>query len=437
MPSDWQSHQLKEIAEVFDGPHATPSKTRSGPIFLGISNLAGGRLDLSDTEHLSERDFGRWTRRVTPQLGDVVFSYETRLGEAALIPDGLRCCLGRRMGLLRARPGKVDSRFLLYAYLGPEFQHTLQSRTVPGSTVDRIPLVAMPEFPMRIPTSLVEQRAIANILGSLDDKIELSRRTNETLEAMARAIFKSWFVDFVPIHAKAESRQPFGMDAETAALFPDSFEDSPLGKIPKGWKAGRIGDRARAIQYGLTRSASTEAVGPRFLRITDIRGGHVNWSLVPYCSVSPEEHEKYRILPGDILVARTGASTGENIYVVEPPDSVFASYLIRLQFSDSAMARVAGQFMRTGAYFDYVAGAIGGSAQPNASAQVLSSAPFVFPPPSVAERFARTVAPFDKLCAENSRQAQALVAIRDALLPKLISGEIRVAELTSMLEPTS
>src|SRR5262249_17312061 len=120
----------------------------------------------------------QWTRRVVPQAGDVVFSYETRLCEVAVIPRGLRCCLGRRMGLLRARPGKVEKRFLLYAYLGPEFQETLRSRTIHGSTVDRIPLIDMPKFPIRVPKDLSEQRVIARMLGALDDKI-----WNNTLES--------------------------------------------------------------------------------------------------------------------------------------------------------------------------------------------------------------------------------------------------------------
>ena len=110
-----------------------------------------------------------------PQTGDVVFSYETRLGEAASISSGLRCCLGRRMGLLRARDRKVDKRFLLYAYLGPQFQEILRSRTIHESTVDRIPLIDMPNFPIAVPESLDDQRTIAHILGTLDDKIELKR----------------------------------------------------------------------------------------------------------------------------------------------------------------------------------------------------------------------------------------------------------------------
>jgi type I restriction enzyme S subunit len=238
MAGEWQERPLRELVEIFDGPHATPAKTKAGPIFLGISNLAHGRLNLSEVEHVSDDNYVRWTRRVEPRAGDIVFSYETRLGEAARVPPGLRCCLGRRMGLLRARNGEMDERFLLYAYLGPQFQETLRARTVPGSTVDRIPLIDMPQFPMLVPTDLDEQRAIAHILGTLDDKIELNRRMNETLEAMARALFKSWFVDFDPVLAKAAGRDP-GLPKPIADLFPDSFEDSELGEIPRGVGGGQ------------------------------------------------------------------------------------------------------------------------------------------------------------------------------------------------------
>src|SRR5436309_14108514 len=103
MAADWRLTSVGEVCEVFDGPHATAKKTATGPVFLGISSLEKGRINLSESEHLSEEDFKKWTRRVTPQAGDVVFSYEARLGEAAVIPEGLRCCLGRRMGLLRPR----------------------------------------------------------------------------------------------------------------------------------------------------------------------------------------------------------------------------------------------------------------------------------------------------------------------------------------------
>ena len=139
MDNDWQVVSIGSLCEgIYDGPHATPKKTAEGPVFLGISSLNRGKLDLSESAHLSELDFESWTRRVTPQEGDVVFSYETRLGEAAIIPDGLKCCLGRRMALMRPDRAKVDPRFLLFAYLGPSFQKTIRAMSVQGSTVDRV-----------------------------------------------------------------------------------------------------------------------------------------------------------------------------------------------------------------------------------------------------------------------------------------------------------
>ncbi len=247
MTGEWRTCRLGDLVDIFDGPHATPPKAPSGPVFLGISNLVGGRVNLLNAEHLSEADFLRWTRRVTPQSGDVVFSYETQLGEAAVVPQGLRCCLGRRMGLLRPRNNAVDPRFLLYAYLGDEFQETLRQRTVRGSTVDRIPLLEMAEFPIRVP-GFLEQRAIAHILGTLDNKIELNRQMNATLEAIVRALFKSCFIDFDPVRAKAEGRDP-GLPKPVADLFPDSFEDSELGEIPSGWSVQRWGDLV-TLEYG-------------------------------------------------------------------------------------------------------------------------------------------------------------------------------------------
>jgi type I restriction enzyme S subunit len=138
------------------------------------------------------------------------------------------------MALMRPDTESVDSRFLLYAFLGPYFQEVLRSRTVHGSTVDRIPLIEFSAFPIQVP-SLSEQRAIAHILGTLDDKIELNRKMNATLDEIARTLFTSWFVNFDPVRAKAEGRQPEGMDAETAALFPDRFVNSELGPSPEGW----------------------------------------------------------------------------------------------------------------------------------------------------------------------------------------------------------
>ena len=196
----------------------------------------------------------------------------------------------------------------------------------------------------------------------------------------------------------------------------------------------RLSDRASLIQYGLTQSASNEPVGPKFLRITDIQGGRVDWASVPYCRVSAHDHEKYRLRPNDIVVARTGASTGENTYIHAVPDAVFASYLVRFQFGHPGTSRVVGEYMRTAEYFDYVAGCIGGSAQPNASAQTLAGAEFPFPPEDLANAFATAVKPLDALRSMNTKTTTTLAVIRDTLLPKLLSGEIHIREAEKVVE---
>ncbi|MFF1509292.1 restriction endonuclease subunit S [Streptomyces sp. NPDC058326] len=192
--SDWTETTIGEVATVFDGPHATPRKTGEGPWFLSISSLEKGRLNLQESAHVSEEDFEKWTRRVTPQQDDVLFSYETRLGEAALMPGGIRACLGRRMGILRPKRNVVDPRFLLYSYLGPEFQGTIAARAVHGATVDRIPLVNLPEWPLRVP-ALGEQRAIVSVLAALDDKIAVNEDTARVCRELARALFRQAAMD--------------------------------------------------------------------------------------------------------------------------------------------------------------------------------------------------------------------------------------------------
>ena len=147
----WSTTTVGEAAEVFDGPHATPKKTESGPWYLSISSLKNGRFDLTESAHLSEAEFPTWTRRVTPRVGDTLFSYETRIGQAASWVREEPAALGRWMGLPRPRKGVIDPRFLTLVYLGPQFQALIESKTVRGSTVDRIPIADVASWELSIP----------------------------------------------------------------------------------------------------------------------------------------------------------------------------------------------------------------------------------------------------------------------------------------------
>lgn len=185
----WQEVNLGDICDIFDGPHATPKKIDAGPVFLGVQNLNEGRLDLSNTAHLSEADYLAWTRRVEPQSNDLVFAYETGVGAAAIIPENFRCCLGRRLGLLRAKRDHILPEFLIYAYLGPVFQSTLREHTIYGSTVNRIPLSEMADFPILIPP-LPEQRKIAEILSTWDEAIALTEALIAALQTRKQALMQ-------------------------------------------------------------------------------------------------------------------------------------------------------------------------------------------------------------------------------------------------------
>ena len=420
MVDKWREVKLGEIAEIYDGPHATPKKTESGPIFLGISNLSRGLLDLSNTEHISENDFHRWTRRVEPEEGDVVFSYETRLGEAARISHGLRCCLGRRMGLLRARVDLVDPRFLLYAYLGPDFQDTLYSLTVHGSTVDRIPLINMPHFPIVIPGNIQEQRRIAHILGTLDDKIENNRKTAKTLEAMAQAIFKSWFVDFDPVRAKmaGESRESIckrlKLTPEILDLFPDRLVDSELGEIPEGWEVGTIIDIA-TISSGKRPENRLER--PSEDAHIPLWGGNGPIGFV----TEPLIYESC------ILTGRVG--TLGTFFRINTPCWPSDNTLIIRAIKN--------------AYYEYVFFNISqidmtllnrGSTQPLLTQSDLSSQPIVIPSSDIIGSFHDVSYTLLQYANFFSLNYSYVVIARDTLLPKLISGEIRVPEAKYCVE---
>jgi len=440
--SEWAATKIGELCEdIYDGPHATPKKTENGPIFLGISNLSNGRIDLSDAAHLSEADFERWTRRVTPQPGDVVFSYETRLGEAASIPEGLKCCLGRRMGLLRPDRTKVDPRFLLYLWLSPDFQRTIASRAVHGSTVDRILLTELSEYPVEVP-DLPEQQRIAHILGTLDDKIELNRRMNQTLEAIARAIFKSWFVDFDPIHAKAEGREPVGMDPETATLFPDSFQESALGKIPKEWGTSQLADHitlALGGDWGKPEPDGTFTEPVYCIRGTDLPAlGQGDIADLRLRYLKPSSLRKRALEPDDLVFEVSGGSptqsTGRSLIVNKALRSSYEYPLVCTNFCRLVrfnspeiglfIAMLLDRLYSLGEFFQHETGTT--TIKNFAFAKFVQNHQIVLPDERVMSAFSRLVKSLLGARDQNGVESFSLSFTRDTLLPRLLSGEIEV-----------
>lgn len=425
MRAKLKSYRLGEICDIFDGPHATPKKTAVGPIFLGISSLEQGRLNLAESECVSEEDFKKWTKRITPQPGDVVFSYETRLGEAAIIPEGLRCCLGRRMGLLRPKRDIVDPYFLLYFYLSPVFQELIRQMTVHGSTVDRIPLIEMPNWQVEIPEDIDLQRAIAGTAKVLDEKIELNRRLNEDLEMMARAIFKSWFVDFDPVHAKRQGKRPSGIDDAAAAIFPSSFEKSALGEIPKGWKVLPVYDTADWQNGMAFKATHFTDDGLPIIKIAELKNG-----IDSGTKRTNQEHEpKFRIKDGDILFSWSGSpDTSIDTFIWSLGPALLNQHVFKVT-PKLGPAWSFGLLKHLKPIFIEIARNKQTTGLGHVTVSDLKRLTCCVPDEMVAAEYERRCGDLLGMYFNNQKETQMLTELRDLLLPRLLSGELTLKEL--------
>jgi type I restriction enzyme S subunit len=280
-------------------------------------------------------------------------------------------------------------------------------------------------IPVRVPQP-TEQKAIASVLGALDDKIDLNRRMNATLEAMARALFQSWFVDFDPVRAKLDGRAPTGFDPATAALFPEAFQDSPLGHIPQGWSAKPLPE---AIEVNPRRSLKAGTVAP-YLDMKNLpTQGHSANKVV-----EREFKSGTRFQNGDTLLARitpclengkTGyvdfledgqIGWGSTEYIVLAPKPPLPPQFGYLLARSDALRTHAIQNMT------------GTSGRQRVPAACFSNFQIAVSPPDIAHRFDELTAPLMTKIKANSHESRTLATLRDTLLPKLLSGELRVSE---------
>ena len=402
--------------------------------------------NLGNTPYIGLEHIGENTLSLIGQgIASDVTSTKSRFREGDILFGKLRCYFRKvirapfdgicstDIWVTRAK-AEVDQNFLYYCMASQSFVDFADSGSE-GTRMPRAQWEWVSRYKIPLP-SLSEQRRIAHILGTLDEKIELNRQMNETLEAMARAIFKSWFVDFDPVKAKVEGRKPPCMDTETAALFPSAFQDSRLGKIPHGWSVGTLSDLSHQPQYGYTASARDEIVGPKFLRITDInKKAWIDWNSVPYCEITDKDFDKYRLHKTDILIARM-ADPGHGIMFEENQEAVFASYLIRFRPKFEGYARFLQYWLRSNSYWKLVKAREIGTTRASLNAKALSGFPLVIPPLNVVEVFSNQISSFRDRVVSNASEIEVLANLRDTLLPKLLSGEIRVDNVNEILEGT-
>ena len=298
-----------------------------------------------------------------------------------------------------------DAHFMYYLLSQVNLQQLMSDSAVPGLNINFLKNVFIPYPPSP------EQTRIATVLSWFDDLIENKKRQNEILEKVAMAIFKSWFVDFEPF-----KNEEFVYSEE-------------LGKeIPKGWEVEELGEFV-STQYGFT--ASGEETGKiKLLRIKDINKAFViDWDSVPFCNIINDIFPKYQLKNMDIVISRIG-DIGKVAIIENPPLSVFASYLIRLKIKNHKLTPYYLYYwLKAPDYQEYIQGAAEGSTRPNTNAEVIKAGPILIPPPSLIEKFEGVVFPIRSKIILNQKQIMVLRKIRDALLPKLVFGKLRVMEI--------
>lgn len=432
MGYEWQEISLAELADI--NPSRAIKKGEEKP-FIDMASLPTHGRDV-DKKAIASRIFnGSGSRfmdgdtliaRITPCLENGKTVLVSGLGEGVIAHGSTEFIV------IASKNGKADSGFLYYLARSPVFREYAIQHMEGTSGRQRVPNVAVANFRFLCP-SLEERRQIASILSSLDDRISLFRETNATLESIAQSIFKSWFVNFDPVKAKAEGRDPEGMDAETAELFPSEFEESELGLIPKGWRVRPFSNTVQVMGGGTPKTS-----------IPEYWDGDIPWFSVVD---APEESDIFvidtekkittsglknsstRILPeGTTIisargtvgkVAMTGVSMAMNqsCYGLcgEDTGSTFTYYATR------NLVSVLKQHSH-GAVFDTI------------TRNTLSGVSIVVPPTAICHLFQAEADPLMQRIKTNLHTMKTLASLRDTMLPRLMSGKLRVPEAEMMIE---
>ena len=396
--------------------------------------------------HVAMRDIEVFTREITShsykkfsgsgtrfQNGDTLFARITPClenGKTAYV----NCLQPDQVGhgstefiVLSGIEGKTDNLFVYYLARDPNFR-TFAIHSMQGSTGrQRVMANSINSFEFVRPP-IKEQRRIAHILGTLDDKIELNRQTNETLEATARAIFKSWFVDFDPVKAKMEGCKPIGMDTETAAPFPSAFQDSQLGKIPQGWRVGTLAEIAKNVR----RSVKADEIDSNecFLGLEHMPRRNI--ALSQWQIGAEIASNKYRFRKGEILFGKLNPHFHK--VGVAPIDGICSTDILVIQPVDLEWFGVALSLVSSDNFVAYTNAYAKGTTLPRTNWKDMSRYKIALPSVEIAKKYTEFIQPIINKISENIHQSRTLAQTRDKLLPKLLSGEIRVDAVNEVLE---
>jgi type I restriction enzyme S subunit len=419
---------------VEDGNHGEyrPRPTEfaaNGVAFIRASDIEFGTVRFDTASKINSTAVARITKGIG-QPGDVLFSHKGTVGKLALVPvDAPPFVCSPQTTFWRVRDRKrIDPRYLYYYMKSWEFRQQWEACKGETDMADYVSLTAQRRMNVTIP-ALDEQERIVEVLGPLDDNINLNREMNETLDAVARSLFKSWFVDFDPVVAKREGRQPFGMDDETAALFPAHFQEDELGPIPQGWHVAPFSAGVDILSGGTPKT-----------NVPDYWNGDIPWFSVVDTPAEGDlfvmnteksitrrglEESAAQLLPvGTTIISARG--TVGNLAITGCPMTMNQScYALR---GKNGFAR-AFTYLATSTVVDELRQISGGSVFDTIIRSTFDAVRVVVPPAVVALRFEEIASIwFDRILG-NVKENLTLAALRDLLLPKLFSGEVRIRDV--------
>lgn len=411
---------IKDICKVYDGPHATPQKTKTGPVYLGIDAITDdGKIDPNQFSHLSEDDYVKWTKRVTPQYGDIVFSYEATLGRYALIPKDFYGCLGRRLAVIRNISPDIDTTWLYYYFRSAEWTNFIQSKIVKGSTVNRISVEDFPHYTIPC-VSIDTQKKIVNVLSRIDRKIQINDAVNDNLVHQLEDIYNYWFTqfDFAGI-----TGQPYKATRGTML-----WNENLNREIPSGWDVKPLGELC-SFRNGINYDKSV--AGDKTYRIINVR--NISSSSIVLGEIDLDEiclpqkqGDKYCVADDSIIVARSGIPGATRILHKPSENTIFCGFIICCTPMDKVL-----QYYLT-FYLKQLEGSsatkTGGSILQNVSQDTLSCLLVPVPPLPLLTKFNEVVLQSVELIHTNMNETNELRNLRNWLLPMLMNGQAVVED---------
>ena len=435
---NWTRLTLQQAGvSLIDCDHRTPPAAAEGFPYIAIPQLKDGHVDLNGARRIAPADYFEWTRKLKPRAHDVIVVRRCNSGDSALVPVGLDCAIGQNLVVLRSNGAAVEPTFLRWLVRGPDWWDQVAKFINVGAVFDSLRCRDIPNFELTVPP-LTDQRAIAALLNSLDDRIALIRETNATVEAIAQALFKSWFVDFDPVRAKLRGLAPAGMDDATAALFPDSFEDTVLGPVPTGWTVQPVGDVVECLggatpdtkdpgywspeEHAWTTPKDLSGLRAPVLLSTERRLStkglaKIGSGLLPVGTLLMSS----RAPIGYLAIAQVPVAINQG-YIAMPPGSLLPP-LYMLFWCRQNMEGIKAR--ANGSTFMVI------------SKKAFRPIPALVPSSPTIESFLAVASPLFARLVSNEQQAQSLATLRDTLLPRLISGQLRLPEAETQITDAS